>query len=161
VPPREQVRHDERLRAPWTWWLVAAGFTLSVWWVFILSTPPPVATGVALVTALAVGALLWRYGSARVAILDGVAGAELIAGRAHVPVALCGEPRTLGPDELRRVLGPGADARSYVLVRPYSRTGVLIPLQDPADPTPSWVVATARPDALAGALRASKAPLAD
>jgi hypothetical protein len=161
VPPREQVRHDERLRAPWTWWLVAAGFTLSVWWVFILSTPPPVATGVALVTALAVGALLWRYGSARVAILDGVAGAELIAGRAHVPVALCGEPRTLGPEELRRVLGPGADARSYVLVRPYSRTGVLVPLQDPADPTPSWVVATARPDALAGALRASKAPLAD
>jgi hypothetical protein len=161
VPPREQVRHDERLRAPWTWWLVAAGFTLSVWWVFILSTPPPVATGVALVTALAVGALLWRYGSARVAILDGVAGAELVAGRAHVPVALCGEPRTLGPEELRRVLGPGADARSYVLVRPYSRTGVLVPLQDPADPTPSWVVATARPDALAGALRASKAPLAD
>ena len=161
MPDREQVRHDERLRPPWSWWLVAAGFSLSIWWVFILSTPPEVATGVALVTALSVGALLWRYGNARVAVLAGAGGAELIAGRAHVPVALCGDPRILDPDELRRVLGPGADARSYVLVRPYSRTGVLVPLNDPADPTPSWVVATARPDALAGALRACKAPLAD
>jgi hypothetical protein len=67
----------------------------------------------------------------------------------------------LDAEQLRQVLGPRSDARSYVLVRPYSRGGVLVPLQDPADPTPSWVVATASPEALADALRAARLPLAD
>lgn len=157
----QQVRHDERLRAPWTWWLLLAGFSVSVWWTFALATPPAFATAVGALSAVAGCALLWRYGNARVAVREDQAGAELVAGRARVPVRWCGEPRVLDAEQLRRVLGPQADARSYVLVRPYSRSGVLVPLVDPADPTPSWVVASARPEALAGALRAAQARLAD
>jgi hypothetical protein len=160
-PVTEQVRHDERLRAPWTWWLLVAGFGISVWWSFALATPVWFATAVGALTSVALSVLLWRYGNARVAVLEGRLGPELVAGRAHVPVALCGKPRPLDAEQLRRVLGPEADARSYVLVRPYSRGGVLVPLEDPADPTPSWVVASNRPEALAGALRAARAPLAD
>jgi hypothetical protein len=155
------VRHDERLRAPWTWWLLVAGFSLSVWWSFFLATPVWFSTVAGLLTLAGVSALLWHYGNARVALVDGRDGPELVAGRAHVPVSLCGEPEPLDAEQLRHRLGPGADARSYVLVRPYSRGGVLVPLRDPRDPTPSWVVASRRPVELAAALRAARAPLAD
>jgi hypothetical protein len=155
------VRHDERLRAPWTWWLLAAAFSLSVWWSFLLATPMWFSTAAGLLTLGGIGALLRQYGSARVSIVDGEAGPELVAGRARVPVQLCGDPVPLDAEQLRHRLGPGADARSYVLVRPYSRGGVLVPLVDPLDPTPSWVVASNRPQELAAALRTARAPLAD
>lgn len=161
VSGHPRVRHDERLRAPWTWWLLVAGFAISVWWTFALVTPLTFATAVGLLTMGTVSALLWQFGNVRVAVVDGGLGPELVAGRAHVPVALCGQPRALDAEELRKVLGPQSDARSYVLVRPYSRGGVLVPLEDPVDPTPSWVVATASPEALAGVLRAARSPLAD
>lgn len=157
----QRIRHDERLRAPWTWWLLLIGFGVSVWWTFALATPLPFATVVGVLTTAACSAFLWHYGNVRVAVLESRAGWELVAGRAHVPVAVCGEPQTLDAEQLRGVLGPQADARSFVLVRPYSRGGVLVPLQDPGDPTPSWVVASARPQALAGAMREARAALAD
>ena len=137
------------------------GFAISVWWVFALATPLHFATIVGALTLAVAAAALWHFGNVRVAVVDGGRGPELVAGRAHVPVALCGHPRTLDADQLRAVMGPEADARSYVMVRPYSRGAVLVPLEDPADPTPSWVVATAFPEALAGALRAARTPLAD
>lgn len=155
------MRHDERLRAPWTWWLLVVAFSVSVWWSFAFATPIWFSTAAGLLTLAGMSALLWRYGSARVAVVDGSEGPELVAGRAHVPVALCGEPVALDAEQLRHRLGPGADARSYVLVRPYSRGGVLVPLRDPQDPTPSWVVASSRPPQLVAALRAARAPLAD
>lgn len=161
LPDGPQGSHDERLRAPWSWWLVLTGFAVSVWWIFALATPLSFATVVGALTLAVASLALWHFGNVRVAVVQGGHGPELVAGRAHVPVALCGQPQALDAEQLRQVLGPRSDARSYVLVRPYSRGGVLVPLQDPADPTPSWVVATASPEALADALRAARLPLAD
>ena len=45
-----------------------------------------------------------------------------------------------------------ADARAYLLLRPYRKKAVKVSLSDPADPTPYWLVSTRRPDALAAAL---------
>jgi len=156
-----RTRHDERLRVPWWWWLLGVGFSVSVWWSFALATPPWLAGSVGIATLLIVAGLLWRYGDARVAVVETDEGAVVVAGRAHIPVALTGEPVELDAEALRHRLGPGADARSYVLVRPWSREAVLLPITDPGDPVPSWVVATSRGRALADALSAARTPLAD
>ncbi|MFC4555897.1 DUF3093 domain-containing protein [Georgenia faecalis] len=112
--------------------------------------PPWVAGGVGVVAAVAVVAALVLTAPV-VAVRDG----RLHAGRAHVDVRFLGVPEVLDDTELRRALGPGADARAYVCHRPWARAAVRVPLLDPADPAPYWLVASTRPGDLARALRAS------
>jgi hypothetical protein len=45
-----------------------------------------------------------------------------------------------------------ADARAYLLLRPYLKRAVRIEITDPADPAPYWLLSTRRPDQLAGVL---------
>lgn len=84
-----------------------------------------------------------------VEVADGV----LRAGSARVPVALLGTARALDVAAMRHELGPGLDARAYVCLRAWARTGVRVALDDPADPTPYWLVSTRRPELLVQALR--------
>ncbi len=49
-------------------------------------------------------------------------------------------------------MGPGADARAFLVIRPYLKRAVRVPVTDPADPTPYWLVGSRHPDALAEAL---------
>jgi hypothetical protein len=84
-----------------------------------------------------------------------VVGGELHAGGAHVPVGLLREPRALDAATLRHELGPGLDARAFLCHRGWVRTAVRAELDDPADPTPYWVISSRRPDALVAALRAA------
>ncbi|MFC6344403.1 DUF3093 family protein [Nocardioides hankookensis] len=41
-----------------------------------------------------------------------------------------------------------------MLLRPYLKRAVRVEITDPADPAPYWLVATRRPEELAGALAA-------
>jgi hypothetical protein len=50
------------------------------------------------------------------------------------------------------VAGPGADARAYLLLRPYLKRAVKVEITDPADPAPYWLLSTRHPDRLAGAI---------
>ena len=50
--------------------------------------------------------------------------------------------------------GRDADARAYLLLRPYLKRAVRVEINDPADPTPYWLVGTRRPEDLAEALEA-------
>ncbi len=97
-----------------------------------------------------VAAVTWLVvGAPVVSVHDG----ELHAGRAHVPVALLGEPTVLATrDAMRAELGGRLDARAYVLLRSWIPRGVRVALLDPADPTPYWLVSTRRPEELAAAL---------
>jgi hypothetical protein len=54
------------------------------------------------------------------------------------------------------VAGPAADARAYLLLRPYLKRAVKVQITDPADPTPYWLVSSRHPEALAGALNAAR-----
>jgi hypothetical protein len=83
-----------------------------------------------------------------VEVSDGV----LRAGRARVPVTLLGSAQDLDVDAMRHELGPGLDARAYVCLRAWARTGVRVALDDPADPTPYWLISTRRPQLLVQAL---------
>ena len=85
-----------------------------------------------------------------------VAGGELRAGAAHIPLDLLGTVRPLDAAATREELGPRLDARAYVCLRSWARTAVRVEVDDPADPTPYWLVSTRRPAALAGALTAAR-----
>lgn len=140
---------DERLRVPATWWVLAVVLGVVVWWVLVLAAPILVAVGAGLMSFAAAAVMLWRWGSARIT----VAGDRLQAGRAAIPLRLCAAATALDADAARELRGPRADARAYLLLRPYVSTAVRIDLADPQDPTPYWLLSSRRPDDLARAVR--------
>jgi hypothetical protein len=144
--------YDERLGVPLRWWALATMFLASVLIAFLVATPPWVAlVGTGVLVALVVTVLV-AYGAARVEVAGGV----LRAGRARIPVAHLGVVQPLDPQETRMLAGRGADARAYLLIRPYLRRAVRVDIADPADPAPYWLVATRHPDRLASALAAAR-----
>ncbi len=87
-----------------------------------------------------------------------VADGGFRAGRARVPLDVLGQVTPMGSQaEMRTALGPALDARAYVCLRAWARTGVQVELHDPLDPTPYWLVSTRRPAELAAALREGSA----
>jgi len=142
--------YDERLRVPITWWLLAAVLAVAVWWALVLAAPFAVAVGAGLATFVAASLGLWYWGSARIRVADG----RLHAGRAVIPLHLCGTVTALDADGTRALAGPDADARAYLLLRPYVSTAVRVGLTDQRDPTPYWLLSSRRPEELADAVRA-------
>jgi hypothetical protein len=143
--------YAERLAVPLRWWALATMFLASVLLAFLVAMPAWVALAGAGALTAATVALLAGYGSATVVVHDG----HLTAGRARIPVAVLARPETLGPEATRRALGPEADARAYLLVRPYLRESVRVAVVDPGDPTPYWLMSTRHPGRLAAALEAA------
>jgi hypothetical protein len=144
--------YDERLSVPLRWWALATMFLASLLIAFLVATPVWVALGGTIVLVLAVVTVFVSYGSARVTVADGT----LRAGRARIPVSALGEVQTLDAESARLLAGRHADARAYLLIRPYLRRAVRVDVADPADPAPYWLVATRRPDRLAAALAAAR-----
>ena len=141
--------YDERLGVPLRWWALATMFLASMLLAFLVATPAWVAVaGTAVLVALVL-TLFLGYGAARVSVRDGV----LTAGRARISLEHVGEVEALDAAATRLLAGRDADARAYLLLRPYLRRAVRIGIDDPADPTPYWLVSTRRPDRLAAALR--------
>ncbi len=140
--------YDERLGVPLRWWALATMFMASILVAFLVATPLWVAVSGTAVLTLALLALFLGYGAARISVTDGV----LTAGRARISVDHVGEVRALDADQTHRLAGRDADARAFLLLRPYLRRAVRIAIDDPADPTPYWLVSTRRPDRLAAAL---------
>lgn len=85
-----------------------------------------------------------------------VSDAVLRAGTARIPVDLLGRPSVLDRTGVRTALGPGSDARDFVLLRSWLPGAVSAPVLDPADPTPRWLICSRHPDQLAEALRAAQ-----
>lgn len=141
-------RYYERLSVPLRWWAITTMFLASVLLAFLVATPASVAFGTTGALTLFVGAVFLSYGSARVEVRDG----QFWAGNAHIPIGFLRDPQALDTDAARRTLGVDADARAYLLVRPYLKRAVLVRLVDPADPTPYWLVSTRHPRQLATAL---------
>lgn len=107
-------------------------------------------------TAAALGAAVTLVGAVvvvlRTATTVEVRAGELHVGPAHIPVTALGDPTALDRDGVHRALGPGSDARAFVCLRAWIPGGVQVPVTDAADPTPSWLVSTRRPRALASAI---------
>ena len=151
----DERRYDERLGVPLRWWVQGVMLLATFWLAFVVAIPgalPWVASGaLGLLMVLA----LASYGSARLSVADGV----FRAGRARIGVEHLGLAQPLDADATRLAAGPDADARAYLLLRPYLKRAVRVPVDDPADPAPYWLVGSRHPDALAAALNASRTPL--
>ena len=116
---------------PLRWWALATMFLASVLVAFLVATP-------------AVGGARrhrasWRPPWSRCSWAtapraspsrDGV----LRAGRARIPVVHLGECRPLDAAATRRLAGRDADARAFLLLRPYLRRAVRVDIADPGRP---------------------------
>ena len=140
--------HRERLTVPLRWWVQGTMLVASLWLALVVAVPGPVAWVVTAVAMLLLGTLLTSFGSARIE----VAGGRLRAGRAVIDAAHLGAAEALDPEQTRRVAGVEADARAYLLLRPYLKRAVRVEILDPADPAPYWLLGTRRPDQLVAAL---------
>jgi hypothetical protein len=145
----DAAAYDERLGVPLRWWVQGTMLVATLWLALVVAIPGPAAwtcTGIAMAL---LAALLISYGGARVSVADG----WLRAGRARIEAAYVGEVTALDAEETRRVAGPEADARAYLLLRPYLKRAVRVEITDPADPAPYWLLSTRHPDELATAVR--------
>nr|NLI51269.1 DUF3093 domain-containing protein [Propionibacterium sp.] len=145
--------YEERLTAPASYWVIglvvgvstatAVGFYLGPW--------VAVAAGIAVAGGL-VFALL-ALGHVRIVVDD----RGLAVGAALLEWPYQGEAVALDPAAARDRLGAGADARAFVVARPYLPSAVLVPVVDAADPHPYWLVSSRNPRRLAAALAAGRA----
>jgi hypothetical protein len=144
---RESTAYRERL-SPSLWTLVAAALCAPMA-ALVLS---PIDTTLALVGGAVVGigivaALV--FAAPVVEVRDGV----LYAGPAHIDADLLGDPVVATGDDARRARGERIDRRSWMLLRGGIDGIVTVPVTDPDDPTPAWVISTRTPERLAAAIR--------
>lgn len=142
------MHYDERLHVPLRWWAQGTMLVASLWLAMVVALPPTLAwvlTGVAM--ALMAGWFI-SFGSPRIQVTD----QELRAGRAHVEFQFLGAVTPLDSEAARRAAGVDADARAYLLLRPYLKQAVRVDLTDADDPTPYWLLSTRHPQQLADAL---------
>lgn len=140
------VTYRERLWPNLTINLVILGAAASLW-VLLLPFNPAMAIWVSL--AFAVGALIVAAAvSPVVEVRDGV----LRAGKAQIPTSALGSAELVGQDERAAQLRSELDLKAYVLLRAWVKTMVKVPVVDPADPTPYWLVSTRHPEKLLAVL---------
>lgn len=143
--------YRERL-GPSLWILVAAAVAAPM--AALVFTPVDATTGLLIGGAVGVLVIVLLVATAPVvAIRDG----ELRAGAAHVDVHHLGEPEVHVGDDARHARGAGLDPRAWHLIRGGIDGIVVIPLTDPDDPTPAWVISSRTPDRLAAAVRRAQA----
>jgi hypothetical protein len=146
------VDYAERLTVPLRWWVQGTMLVASLWLAVLAATPEVVAWSVTAVALALLVTLFVSYGRPVVS----VDATTFRAGRAHVPLDLVGEVTALDADGVRRQAGVDADARAYLLLRPYLKRGVRVDIVDPDDPTPYWLVSCRRPEDLVSAVRVGR-----
>lgn len=143
--------YRERLSVPLRWWVQGTMLVASLWLAVVVAVPEPLAWAITGVAVALMAALLLGYGSPVISLSDGV----LRAGRARIDVRHLGAAEALDPEAARRAAGVEADARAFLLLRPYRKRSVRVAVEDPADPTPYWLLSSRRPEALVAALEAA------
>ncbi|MCW2835359.1 MAG: hypothetical protein JWN68_3312 [Nocardioides sp.] len=141
----------ERLSVPLRWWVQGTMMVATLWLALVVAVPLTVAWVVTGLALAVLSALFVSYGAARVSVGDGV----LRAGRAQIATDHLGAVTPLDPEAMRLQAGRDADARAFLLLRPYVKRGVRVDLHDPSDPAPYWLISSRHPDRLAAALAAS------
>ena len=145
---RGDAAYRERLGVPLRWWVQGTMLVATLWLACIVAVPGAVAWVVTAIAMAMLTAGLVSYGSARLEVAGGV----FRAGRARIGSEHLGAAEALDAERTRRVAGPEANARAYLLLRPYLKRAVRVEITDPADPAPYWLVSSRRPEELAGAL---------
>jgi hypothetical protein len=143
--------YSERLVAPWWLWLLGLCLAVPLAAEVYLGAPgQPLWLPYVVLLPLTLALLAW-LSRIRVRVADG----ELFVDDAHLPVRHIARVGVLDAAAKREALGVRADPLAFVVQRPWIREAVLVVLDDPADPTPYWVVSSRRPRDLVAALRAA------
>lgn len=140
--------YSERLSAPLRWWVQATMLAASIWLAVVVALPATAAWAVTGVFVALFALALWSYGNVQVAVRDGV----LHAGRARIEARWLGTATALDAETTRELAGPRADARAFLVMRPYLKRAVRVEVLDPDDPTPYWLISSRRPEQLAASL---------
>jgi hypothetical protein len=138
----------ERLTVPWwAWPLALAGSALLATEIWLGGSGLRAWVPFAVMPPLAVVALIW-LGRIRIA----VTADEFRVDDARLPLSVISDVVALDAEGKREVLGVAAHPLAFVVQRPWVRGAVQVVLDDPADPTPFWVVSTRDPVRLATVL---------
>lgn len=81
---------------------------------------------------------------------------QITAGRARLPIGLAGAPEAFEKQEATLERGQRLDARAWLVIRGWVSPVVKIPVADPADPAPYWIVSTRRPTRLVDAIERAR-----
>jgi hypothetical protein len=142
--------YRERLTAPPSWWTTGM-ITMFTFGSIVWFGLPIWAAVVTYATLFAVtAAFLLNWGRASIE----VTGTELVAGGRRLPLVAAGEVLALDEAGTSALLGPHADPRAYLLIRPYLRRAVYVEVAEPSGGVPYWLLATKRPAKLAAAITA-------
>ena len=142
--------HHERLHVPLRWWVQGVMLVATLWLALVVAVPGLVAWSVTAVCLLLLASLLTSYGGVEVRVADG----ELRVGRARIGAAHLGSAVPLDAEQTRRTAGRDADARAFLVLRPYLDRAVRVGIDDPRDPAPYWLISTRHPERLAAAIGA-------
>jgi DUF3093 family protein len=140
--------YTERLRASAWAWPAALAVDLIVGFEVLLGFDSlPAWLPFAVLLPLTAALLLWA-GRIRVT----VTADEFQVDDARLPLSVISDVVALDAAGKREALGVGAHPLAFVIQRPWIGPAVQVLLDDPADPTPFWVISTRRPVELATAL---------
>ncbi|WP_120336852.1 DUF3093 domain-containing protein [Cryobacterium soli] len=144
--------YREKLRpSPWLFVIIALVIPASL----LVFLPISMLAGVLTAAGLYLGsALLVVLASPTVQ----VSGGTLTAGRATIDTALLGEAVAFDGADATAERGPRLDARAWLLIRGWVPGVVRIPLEDPTDPAPYWLVSSRQPQKMAAAINRSRRP---
>lgn len=154
----ETAGYDERLHVPLRWWVQGTMLVASMWLAMIVVLPDLLAWALTALMCALLAAALISYGSARITVRGHGEDGELRVGRARIEGRHLGPATALDAEQTRRTAGRDADARAYLVLRPFLKRAVKVLLTDPADPAPYWLVSTRRPEQLATALAELSGP---
>ncbi|WP_104166466.1 DUF3093 domain-containing protein [Cryobacterium sp. N22] len=137
--------------SPWLFIIIALVIPASL----LVFLPISVLAGILTGAGLYLGsALLLVLASPTVTVSDGV----LTAGRARIETRLLGEAVPLEGADATLERGQKLDARAWLLIRGWIAPVVRIPLVDPTDAAPYWLVSSRRPQKMAAAINGSRRP---
>jgi hypothetical protein len=148
----EAPHYQERLRLSWWTWLPALLVDAIVAIEFTLGFASlPIWLPFAVIIPLTVAGLIW---TSRINVT--VTADELLVDDARLPVSVIADIVALDAGGKREALGVGANPLAFVIQRPWIGPAVQVLLDDPADPTPYWLISTRHPIELATALAAAR-----
>lgn len=140
--------YRERLHVPLRWWVQGVMLVATLWLALVVAIPGIIAWTVTGLCLAILAALLGSYGGSEISVRDG----ELRVGRAHIAGHHLGRVEALDAEQTRRTAGVDADARAYLVIRPYLDRAVRVAIDDPQDPAPYWLISTRHPERLAAAI---------
>jgi hypothetical protein len=167
--------YHERLRVPFSWWLIGLVTILLLATEVVAGYAWPIAVAIYVVLVGLIAAMLWSWSRPTVVVSAG----ELRVGPACLPLAAVGEVTAMDEAQTRSLRGPRGDPAAFLMMRPYLRQAVYVEvarpgaemrahrrlrgfrlrveMTRPAAEAPYWLVGTRHPAELVAAINGARA----